>query len=769
MEANRLFSRLGRIFALAAIMSAAFPVAGLAQEKIVSGIIKDKATGKPIDISSVSVTVYAFNTVSQAQDVANLMKSDANTFVVTHTGQAYPDRTGYYEIKVAPTGALLYVAEMADPVLEKVNERMEINVTLDVGLRITEAILTEERDEVAVLEARTEIVGNILSVSSSISLPSFTGRPDARLIVQPVLMDRATRDTLRYLRPMVVDGKEYTQTQKSRLNYQLSNDPLYKYLEEEQNLTEEKLTVPWSANIYVRDPNKEFLVLGLIQLEDYNWPFFYMEEYLASIRARRPLRFLKYDIAALDLDPDDYYVAPRREKMSSAGSVSLQFELNQASLSPNDTVGRHQLDSLKAAVMDIVNGEGTALQEFHIIGTASPEGRSESNAKLAKKRTEFALNEIISVLPKYNRDRIWSTAESVIRPWSDVAEMMEAEDSASVQAAEIRDIIARYPKDIDSQGLMIKRLPYYQEIKDKYLPRLRSVRYTLSYEVNRALTPQEILHRWKTDENYRSGRRSFTLHEYWQLFKLVKDETELDTLYHRAYRESKAQGRPWELAAGKLASSYLKKDIVDTTILSPFIDYTVHNTDVSITRMDGNGADIINPKALVYNQLVMFMKSLNFSRSSQLSQILPDTEELREAKSLAMCLGGYYKGGDTSEERERINGYFNTVCNISLWNKVVLCLARGLDEKVYNDEALRCIEELPDEEPKKYYFKAIALSRKGYDYLMESEGNLYKACKMDSSLIEIAKGDGDIREDSMEEVLKALEDPETGDMIYGFY
>jgi len=787
MAVNR--NKIIAILTLSFSLILASSVSVEAQEKLVYGTIKDKTTGKPVDLSQVEVCVYAFNTVAEAQDVMELMSTDVNTFISTHSSQAYPDRTGYYEIKVAPTGALLYKADMVAPVMELVNNRGEINVAIEVGNRLVEAVLTEERDEMAVMDAQSEIIGNTLSVSSSIALPSYTGKTDARMIVQPVLIDRVSKDTLRYLRPLVVDGKEYTFTQNRRLNFDIAkNDPLLPYISKTDSLTQNKVVIPWSANIYVKDPNKEYTIIGLIQLEDYNKPYYYLEEYLASLRMRRPLRYLQVETAPASLNPDDYYVAPRREKIGSSGSVSLNFPKNKATLSPDDEESHRQLDSLKQVLLDIINGEGTFLREIHITGTSSPEGSVALNSDLAKRRTQYALNEIISDLPKYNRDRLWSSAESVTRTWEDVAVLMEAEASAllsdeeedmakieqaqgiSEKVRKIRDVIARHPDNMNAQGREIVALPFYRELQEKYLPQLRSVRYSLSYDVNRALRPDEILERWRTDEEYRNGTKSFTLHEYWQLFRMLEDEEELDILYRRAYDETeRSNGKPWEYAAGKLAESYLKKGIVDTTILAPFVDLRTKGVNFKVRRMDGTGEDVINPAAIVYNQMLMYLKAQNFRRASQISQILPDNEEYFTAKAYTMCLGGYFQGGETPEEIANNDSYFREVCRTSDWNKVVLCIARGVKEKVYNREAEEAVAKLPDDNPMKFYFKSIILGRKGYDYLMESEGNLYKACKMNPELIEVAAGDGDMREDSVEEVRKALEDTETGDLIYGYY
>ena len=63
---------------------------GAQEMKRVTGHILDKTTGKPIDQKIVSVQVYGFNTVAQAEDVKKKMDRDENTFIVPDS-QAFPD------------------------------------------------------------------------------------------------------------------------------------------------------------------------------------------------------------------------------------------------------------------------------------------------------------------------------------------------------------------------------------------------------------------------------------------------------------------------------------------------------------------------------------------------------------------------------------------------------------------------------------------------------------------------------------------------------
>ena len=120
-----------KIFLLLTLLFFVLPL-GAQEMKRVTGHILDKTSGKPIDLKQVSVNIYGFNTVAQAEDVKKQMDGDENTFVAPDS-QAFPDDNGYFEISIPETGALIFKADMKPAVLEKVNFRLEINVKIEMG------------------------------------------------------------------------------------------------------------------------------------------------------------------------------------------------------------------------------------------------------------------------------------------------------------------------------------------------------------------------------------------------------------------------------------------------------------------------------------------------------------------------------------------------------------------------------------------------------------------------------------------------------------
>ena len=715
--------------------------------KVISGRIVNKTTNMPFG-NDVAVFIYSFNTVAEAQDAFPGIK-DGGTIFANNYETA--DNNGYYQIRVPETGALIFKAEMADePILEKVNFRMEINVALVGGNILKSAVKSADLTTIAPMPENPEIEGNSLRVKAIIPIPKNNGKANARLILQPFLLDGETKDTLKCLRPYVVDGKEYAMTQDRRMGFDDCTDPLKPYVRDIE-LTADRMNIPWTDTIELKDPNKSYFVRGVVRFEDYNVIYFEKDYELASARVRRPLKFLEYSLTNRDLDPNDYVERAQKERRNTADKISLTFKIGKAELDEADTMNRFYMDNLKRDLLDIVHGEDTQLKEFHIIGVSSPDGTYAKNLQLAKERMQFALRQITSVLPKRVRDRVYMTTRAEVAPWKDVADLMMA-DSLVAEANAIYKIIEQNPDSHDRQGRLIRALKFYRPTVVDYLPQLRSIEYSYVQEINRELTPAEILERYEHDEEYRSGRKSFALYEYWHLFQMVKDKDELFELYKRAYEDSKkVYPKGWVLAANNLASAYIERGIVDTTILAPFIDTRVHTVNKKIMHMNGITSEIVNPEAVVANQLCMFLRDNNFKRASVMAQLLPDNDRNRTLKAFTMCLGGYYKGGRNQQEREEAKKTFDIVKESSPRNRVVMYLA--MNSAGGNALAERAMSELPQDDALTDYFWAVIYSRKfeadpnDIMSLMTAGDFLTQSFFKDEKYVGIASGDADINKD----------------------
>lgn len=721
------------------------------QIKLVSGRVLDKESKLPF--KNEAVYIYAFNTVAAAQDAKKLIDSQSAT--IFSDGQEIADEGGYYEIRVAETGALIFKVGLGESVLKEVNYQMEINSFIDAGIVLETVEITGTLQDIAPKEAAPTIIGNKLIMKNTFPIPTQFGKSNARLIIQPYVVICDNQDTVTFTKPLIYDGEGYKLTQERRMAYNLDNDPLMKYTSKIP-LTENAMKIEWEDTVIVPDPTKSYYGNAVIRLEDYNKVYYNKLTKIISCEARRPLKFLEYSFDKYNLNFNEYKRRPKRELRTTATNVSLTFLVNKATIDEKDPNNGIQLNKLREDLMEIINGEDSKLNEIIVTGVSSPDGDYQFNLSLAQKRAFFARNQIYKMLPKGALDRtFFPEPKARVAEWIELVDILK-EDSCFTEAEEIMEIIKENPDNQQKQFIKIRQLPYYNTVISEHLGNLRYMRFEYKHEIFRELTPEEILDRYNNDKDYRTGKKDFALYEYWHLFQMVKDTLQLEKLYARAYKVSKeAEGQPWILPANLLAVSYLNRDTVDTSILEPFIDRKTRGVNVVRTKMDGVTKEIINPEAVIANQLTMYLKANNFEQASVMSQILPDNMYNAKLKAFAMCLGGYYRGGKTSQEKEEAKKIFELVCSTSTLNEVVMHLA--MDTKRNNALAKKAVEKLPVDNPKTWYLKAIIHNREGDSGFENAMNCLVKCFTLDPKYIPIAETDGDIGKDLFEYTMEMFD------------
>ena len=548
------------------------------QISIVSGKVLNLPEGekkaRPFPVTE-KVYVFAFNTVAAARDALKQLEGGGGTMMSDADAVAGPD--GYYEIRVAENGALIFRVAMKSELLE-VNYKQTIDLSIDGGIALDEVEVVAESKRPQPKPVAGKIVGNKLIVDNSVTIPNNYGAANRRLIMQPYVLDCTTEDTVRYIDPTVIDGVEYGLTQDRRMAYNMKNDILAPFINQRRALNEERFDLIVKDSVPVPDPRRIYSVLTKVIIADYTHPTYQDEWKLTTCKIKRPLQFLEFSFPDFALDPNKYKETPRRERRNTAGNISLTFLVGKAQLDPEDPNNELQMNKLKNNLLEIINGEGTTLKEFKITGVSSPEGRYASNLALAKERTNFALQQITSVIPAEKWKRVYKhPTETRVATWDEVADLLE-QDSLLNEAEEIRAVTKKF-KNPDAQFATISRLPYYATTIKERLPRLRTVQYEYKHEIFRELNPDEILDRYQNDPNYREGKKQFTRYEYWHLFQMVKDPKEAEKIFRRAYKETmaydlKGKEKPWILAANNLAIALLRRDTFDIEVLKPLVDIT---------------------------------------------------------------------------------------------------------------------------------------------------------------------------------------------------
>jgi hypothetical protein len=711
----------------------------LAQKMVkVSGTVYNIAENRKVPFSDVTVDVYAAKTVAVGEDMKKILDSNdqEKTLLLDQEGKTTTDENGYYEILVPDNGALIFKVGLSPSVLKEVRHQMKIDVSIDEGVMLESVTVTAMRLVLKPEPKAPKIIGNMLIPYNTFKLPPYFGNRFSRLIIQPYVLDCETNDTITFARPSVYDGKEYALTQERKMGYDMDRDPLRPYIKAEA-LTTRAMNLDWTDTIIVPDPNRNYSCFAIVNLEDYSASNSRTYQ-INTCQTKRPMKFLQYNLFSEQMDPLQHKERAQIEKRNTSDKIQLSFLINSDQLTDTPE-NKQSLAMLRNKLKEIAESPGTVLKEFHVAGTASPDGHYSSNLSLAERRMRKIEQEITSILPQYTLERVYRNPHAEVAPWEEVVKLLER-DGKSAEAGKVKEILAKH-KDIGAQGRALKQLDWYSTVIVPYLDELRVVNYNCLYEIYREPNDEEVMAQYRE----KGLKGSYTRYEYWKLFQLITDEKELEALYRRAYEESLEQKHPWALAGNNLAASYLERDTVDTSILEPLIDLSIHSTDYSRMNADGSRTEIVNRLEVVTNQLCMYIKKGDFEHASVLVKILPEDSKFDLLKAYTWALGGYFQGGTTSEEKERAHKTFETIKASSPQNEVVMYMA--LDNRAGNAAAKASLAKLPQDSALTWYFKATLSAREGEIEFMNTVIALSECFKRDKSFVATAQNDGEFNED----------------------
>lgn len=653
----------------------------------------------------------AFSSMSFSSNKTSMFNDDGAKLTIT----VRPD--GYFLVFVlGANGKEAFL-------LESVNGRTKIEIPVKV--RTTEGEALVEADQLVsppgeMLKGVTHgirvTLRNLMWTREEHSLNN------ARYVLQPVVYNGCENDSVftqsnqyMVLPPYIVDGIEYKQTQKRRMLFDESNDPLTQWrVKKEIDEKKTKDTVKTQLKEIVTENQKDTVLLmrtrkksefrlndsfnkkskdhkvnvqGYIWYEDYNFPYFKEQFELASCRMRDPMRFLECDSILKSypmlVDKNSFYwVEPNTQPIEEPGNLSLNFVNGKAELEPTDTMGLRQLAELRELLGTLSHDDSKEFWGITIKGQASPDGRFTTNDRLSRERMQYAVREATALMKKGPK----IDATSSVASWEQVADILEA-DSLFELADKIRGIVKALPKRPDEQGGRIRNIPEY---KTKILPaaeKLRTISYSYTYTNYRVLEPEEIYERWQNDEDYRSGNKSMEYYEYCYLFDYFKEDTTvMRILSERAYKRFntrfKKMDAPWPLAAYHYAQCQLRNGICDTTILLPYIKKGNYKPNIRSqeSRLDGKGGlevtKLYNDPAIVSLQVAIKIELGDYVSAYNYTYYLPEDRDRNRLQAFLKCLAGFYEY-DCPERK--------LVMNSSPMNKVVIYTA--LNKEKYNIQA----------------------------------------------------------------------------------
>ena len=610
---------------------------------------------------------------------------------------------GKYTIEVSNTGQLKFTHMNYGSSTINVKGQLKIDVTLAKKAQMIQEIvvrgkLVKKKDPV-VEPTNIEIHGNWAVVKTSIS-PNKKFSSYNRLVMQPYIFNETTKQKY-FLKPISLDGREYNITQTRMYDFDLKKDPLAQYI-----VKKESERIPYVDSLYMDNLNDLWHCDAIESVENYQ-DILFCDTMVIAKGLVNPMRFLKFKFGGELMSDQSLYPMDEPQLMDDKDEMHLKFPLGKASLDFHDSTTVADLTLLKMKLKQLESNKDAQLSAFEINGYASPEGNYERNKTLAAQRMDVAMKEILSALSSGTRANIKPQYNSVVDNWQTVADLM-IKDSLIANANEIKAIISKYPKDINMQGRKITKLPYYQKIATKYLPRLRKVEYQYSFKVYRSLTVKEIR------DLYEKNYKELTKYEFFKLYRGEKDSVKCEAIARKAL-----QVYPnFMVAACDLSAMCLRRGAPDSGILKRFV---------------GEKA----PEQVNVNQIAVLLNERQFSRADSVLDFVNDSPKNKEIRAYTEVLNHRFNEDN-----------FKVISASGKLNEVVMLLAMKR-----NTTAYKVSKELKEETAENLYVKAICANRASKDapdvntnamLYMEAMDFLKSAIQKDPSYKRMAENDADI-------------------------
>ena len=654
-----------------------------AQDIRIQGKITDIATGEPI---------AAVNIIDDGYVIA------------------YSDIDGNYSCTVARDAELIFYSGQHEEVKIKVNNRQIINVQMQMlTIEISEAVVTASfgNTTVYVEPSDLQLVGDHFILKTNVRIPRKQFDLNSRFIFQPVLYDATLKDST-YFRPVVIDGFNYHINQQRYFSFDSSKDRLADYVVTNE-LSQNDNIYSYKDSLYVdpKNVNNDFrsdcyiAINGLFKRENTRpgAKKDYEDTLLIAKGTVNPLRFIEYNIDPQELTDTNLIPKPEMKLLMDAGVSKINFVLGKAKVDENDAESVQNIQSIKQKIQAIVNNEFATLKSIEIVGYASPEGSYKQNLSLAQARTDLILKELAASLDPSVAKFVDLTSESVVEPWSKVANMLR--DTDPELAAYIDDLVYKYA---DTHDKIIPHMRNHKKYRTfllkETLPSLRKVEYTLNYSEFRKLKDHEI---W---DRYNAKTEEISRYEYWRLI-----DTAPDSLTRYSLISEGLEKYPnFTYVANDLAIQLIKQDSVNLEILKPSL---------------GRRA----PEPVIYNQALMALGAREVAMADSLSRLLPMNDTTAYLKSITAALAGDYEG---AYPQLASRGGLNEVL-------LLLCMERNHNALAKCNELMSTGEY--NENAKFWYVHAVCANRT--EDIFTAMTSLEMALMLDPSLEETARLDSD--------------------------
>lgn len=590
---------------------------------------------------------------------------------------------------------------------------------LVIKLKQTKTIIaTGEAMDVAINVATTDDAddGNE-RFGIRIQLPPGTARTDSRMIIQTYAVDCLTDDTLGYLASLVFEGDMYHQMQEKRMAFDYDkNDKLAQFYRRNAVLKEDKHFVLDTVLIWPKPPgmkDRSFRGPFTYVFEDFHHPY-YRTDMDGSCLKRRPFKMLDFTAALHDIQlTQEFYEQAESNFQKKNTKINLRFEVGTSKLI-EDSLNYVE----RSKFVREISSYGNSLVELTIVGGASPDGNMKHNEELARQRANVARGML-------GRIPITPRVTTQVYTWTDVANTLR-ELEKTLQAEKIEEIVQAGGDDM-SQYQKIKQLNFYDFDIVPVLNGQRAMLCKYMYQNNRPMEPEECVQAFRTFRKaYWEGDKHFSNGDFYNLYDLLEDSLEIDTLTTIAYREitnvpeyeKEVPISPY--ICNLKAIQQMKRGTPNPEILKPFIDFKRRgkigagygiNVDQYVA---GRGKIKFNRQEIVANQAACYYMDQKVDTAlfliTWLKECKIENEGIEQLENLINLKKLHFKGHRTAKEEADYKRAKNAVLAMSSDNKAILYTE--IEDWGQRDNAMQYVNQMDDGNPRKWYLKGMLAALK---------------------------------------------------------
>ncbi len=547
----------------------------------------------------------------------------------------------------------------------------------------------------------------------------------SRFMFVPKAFEYPSNEFVQNIPPAVYDTEDYMKAQVRRKSYDYEiNDSLVKYIlyKDPKRLKDaDKLAV--DSTLILNDDvfickyrfvfkmpnvNSYYYYKGVRELEDYSHVYF-ADTVRSSYLRKKPWRFLATEFAVQYGDlADSLYVSPKVQVRNEPRTLALVFRNNTAQLENNENN-----DSILKEVDSDMRAYRKSLQQVTVIGSASPEGSRERNVHLANERAAFAV--------RYMRDKYGVNAvkgEPIVYDWSAVTDRLKEMGRM--------DIVNAIEARIESGGKVTKDIMEWNETIEPILSELRAMSCTYTIRLNKPLEPMQAVDKFLHDPDFaEGGSKSFSLGDYFNIYKYCKDTLAMEKLTERIYRteikpyRNQARYEPfYAYVANRHLADKLKHGTIDKDspgILVGFVNLDtlrgghLYSEVAGVKTREKARVYKINRSDHVANLALAYFGLKKYSLADTLSQLLPESPALDKkynaVKMLSLLCSRFLSHPEEAEPG------LDYAWNASPLSRAVLAveLKEKLEgnRRLAKDSLMNLLWSLPDVEPRKWYLLAL--------------------------------------------------------------